>query len=154
MASGSQSRGVKQPLIPAMARTTIMATEVTWASVRTTVAISMPSPVAEADVAKTIKLEGENVRPMGVAVAPDGKHVYVTTGHGSSVVVIDTAKDEVTASIPVGRRAWGIAISPDGKTLYTANGFTDDVSVVDTATNKETAKIKVGTKPWGIVIVP
>ena len=45
-------------------------------------------------VLKTIKLTGDNVRPMGVAIAPGGGKAYVSTGHGGTVKVIDTAKDE------------------------------------------------------------
>ena len=88
---------------------------------------------------------------MGIVVAPDDKHAYVTTGHGGTVIVIDTDKDEVTGSIPVGKRPWGIGIAPDGKTLYTANGFSDDVSIVDVAARAETGRIHVGSKPWGLV---
>jgi len=111
-------------------------------------------------VVKTLKLaEGSadggapNIRPMGIVVAPDGKLAYVTTGHGGTVIVIDTTKDEAVASIPVGKRPWGIAITPDGRTLYVANGPSDDVSVVDTASRKETKRIKAGSKPWGVTLV-
>ena len=82
---------------------------------------------------KTIKMANDTLRPMGVAVAPDGAFVYVTTGRGRLVVIIDTKTNEVVGSIEVGQRPWGIAISPDGKTLYTANGPSNDVSIVDVA---------------------
>jgi YVTN family beta-propeller protein len=103
---------------------------------------------------KTIALEGGAVRPMGVVAAPDGKRVYVSTGHAGLVLVVDTEKNEIAGKIQVGGRPWGIAISKDGKTLYTANGTTDDVSVVDLGEQKEVARIKVGGKPWGVVYVP
>ena len=102
----------------------------------------------------TIKLTGDTVRPMGIAVAPDGKKIYVTTGRGRNVVVIDTSSYEVVGSVEVGIRPWGIAITPDGKTLYTANGPSNDVSVVDVATQKVVAKIPVGERPWGVAILP
>ena len=58
----------------------------------------------------TIKLEGGDlVRPMGVVSSADGKQVFVTTGRGKSVVVIDTATNAPIASIEVGERPWGIA---------------------------------------------
>ena len=59
---------------------------------------------------------------MGLAVSPDARKLYVSTGRARKVFVIDTATNAVTASFEVGQRPWGIALSPDGKTLYTANG--------------------------------
>ena len=104
-------------------------------------------------VAKVIKVEG---RPMGVTAAPDGKLVFVTTGRGGKVLLIDPAKDEVTGSVAVGDRPWGIAVTPDGKTLFVANGPSDDVSIVDVASRKETSRTKLptGSRPWGVVVVP
>jgi YVTN family beta-propeller protein len=101
---------------------------------------------------KTIDL-GKGMRAMGTAMAPDGKHLYVTTGRSKMVLVLDTATNKVVGSIEAGPRPWGIAIAPDGKTLYTANGPSNDVSVIDTATQMVTKKIPVGRGPWGIVRV-
>ena len=89
---------------------------------------------AKHKVVKTIKLTGENVRPMGVVVSPDGKRVFVSTGRGGSVIVIDTATNAATGSVKVGDWPWGIGLSPDGKVLFTANGPSNDISVVDTDT--------------------
>ena len=90
---------------------------------------------------------------MGTAVSKDGKELYVSTGRGNAVAIIDTEKNAVTATIPVGNRAWGIALSPDGSKLYTANGASDDVSVVDVKARKELKRIKVGSGPWGVAII-
>ncbi|HEY2510703.1 MAG TPA: beta-propeller fold lactonase family protein [Polyangiaceae bacterium] len=106
------------------------------------------------DIVKTLDLAGEITRPMGIAVAPDGAHVFVTTGHAGTVLTIDTKTDELGRTMTAGRRPWGIAASADGKTLYAANGFSDDVSILDVASGAETGKVKVGSKPWGVVIVP
>src|SRR4029453_17256672 len=102
----------------------------------------------------TIKLTGQLVRPMGLVAAPDGKHVFVTTGRGKNVVIIDTATNKPIASIEVGERPWGIAVSPDGNTVFTANGPSNDVSIVDVATRTVKTKVTVGDRPWGIVFVP
>jgi YVTN family beta-propeller protein len=91
--------------------------------------------------------------PMGSAISNDGKELYVSTGRGNAVVVIDTVKNEVAATMAVGNRPWGIALSPDGSKLYTANGASDDVSVVDVKARKELKRIKAGSGPWGIAIV-
>ena len=115
--------------------------------------------VAVVDAAKhavlsTIKLSGENVRPMGAVASPDGRYVYVTTGRGRTVVTIDTATNEPIASVEVGLRPWGIAISADGRTLYTANGPSNDVAIVDVASRTVTARVAVGEGPWGLAVVP
>ena len=105
-------------------------------------------------VLKTIKLSGELVKPMGSAAAPDGSHVFITTGRGKNVVIIDTKTNEPVATIEVGDRPWGIAVAPDGKTIFTANGPSGDVSIVDVDSRAVKAKVKVGDRPWGVVFVP
>jgi YVTN family beta-propeller protein len=111
------------------------------------------------DAVKNVKLReiplgtpGE-IKPMGLALSPDAKTLYVSTGRGRKVFVVDTATNQPTASFEVGQRPWGIAVSPDGKTLFTANGPSNDVSVVDLASQTVTRKIKVTGSPWGVLIV-
>ena len=93
-------------------------------------------------------------KPVGVAVSPDGKRLYVALGAGHALVQLDAATLRELARVPVGRRPWGVALSPDGRTAYTANGVTDDMSVVDVATMKVLRTVKVGTRPWGVAVVP
>ena len=52
--------------------------------------------------------------PIGVAVAPDGKHVYVTNFFSDTVSVIDTGSNTVMATVPVGRVPEAVAVTPDG----------------------------------------
>jgi YVTN family beta-propeller protein len=104
-------------------------------------------------VIETIKLTGENVRPMGAVVSPDGQRLYVSTGRGGTVVSIDTKTNKPVGSVAVGTRPWGLALSPDGTRLYTANGPSNDVSVVDTSTFTLLTKVPVGQSPWGVAVV-
>jgi len=92
-------------------------------------------------------------KPMGLALSPDAGKLYVTTGRGRRVFVVDTATNQATSSFEVGQRPWGIAVSPDGRTLFTANGPANDVSVVDLASQTVTKKIKVTGGPWGVQII-
>lgn len=105
-------------------------------------------------LAQRIHLDDARLRPMGVVMAKDGAHVYVSTGRGGSVVAIDTRTLAVSASAKAGQRPWGLALSPDGTRLYSANGPSDDVSVIDTATLKTIATIASKGKPWGVTVVP
>jgi YVTN family beta-propeller protein len=83
---------------------------------------------------------------------PDGKRLYLTNGGAGNVMVIDTATDSVTATIPVGQRPWTMALTRDGAKLYVANGRSDSVSVIDTAKNTRIKDIPVGKTPWGVAI--
>jgi YVTN family beta-propeller protein len=103
-------------------------------------------------VRKTIQL-GAGMRPMGTVTAPDGKHVYVTTGRSKMLLTVDTSTDRVAGSVEAGPRPWGVAVSADGQTLYTANGPSNDVSVIDVAAAKVVRRIPVGRGPWGIALV-
>jgi YVTN family beta-propeller protein len=98
--------------------------------------------------------------PYGVAVTPDGKHVYVTNSSttSSSVSVIDTASNTVVATVGVGIggidiTAW-VAFTPDGKHAYVANQSDNTVSVIDTATNTVVATVPVGSSPIAVGIIP
>lgn len=105
-------------------------------------------------VLKKIQIPGKGPKPMGSAISPDGKFVYITNGRGQTVSVIDTGADSVTATFEVGDRPWGIGVSPDGKYIYTANGPGGTVSVVDAASHRVLDRIHVGKAPWGIAVAP
>ena len=101
--------------------------------------------------------------PYGVAVTPDGKKVYVTSGGGynasSTVSVIETSNNTVTATVDGVYFPFGVAVSPDGKKVYVVNNQADSVSVIDTATNTITANVDVSESeglgdPTGIAITP
>jgi YVTN family beta-propeller protein len=101
---------------------------------------------------KTIAL-GESMRPMGTAVSPDGRELYVTTGRSRMLSIIDTATNTVIGSVEAGQRPWGIAVASDGKTAYTANGPSNEVAAIDLASRRVIATIPVGRGPWGAAFV-
>lgn len=110
--------------------------------------ISVP---AGEPVERLLQLRKE-ARPMALVLDARHNRLYMSTGRGGTVAVIDIAEPKLIAEIPVGARPWGIALSDDGRWLYTANGPSNDVTVVDTATLKEVKRIAVGKSPWGIVV--
>jgi YVTN family beta-propeller protein len=107
--------------------------------------------VSNRKVIKTIKFP-EGSKPMGVVVSPDDKRIYVSTGRGKTVSVVDAATDSILASVEVGARPWGIALTPDGSKLYSGNGPSNDVTVLDTKTLQVIKKIPAGELPWGVAI--
>jgi len=97
----------------------------------------------------------KEARPMAVLLDAPRHRLYLSTGRGGTIAVVDTANAsnlKLVTEVPVGPRPWGIALSADGKLLYTANGPSNDVSVVDTSTFKVIQRISVGRSPWGVVI--
>ncbi len=79
---------------------------------------------------------------------------YVANQGGTTVSVIDTATNAVTATITVGLSPYGVAVSPDGSRVYVANANGGTVSVIDTATSVVTATIPVGSRPNGVAASP
>lgn len=106
-----------------------------------------------APVERVLQLRKE-ARPMAVVLDAGRGRLYVSTGRGGTVAVIDSASHKLLAEVPVGTRPWGIALSQDGRWLYTANGPSDDVSVIDTSTLRVARNIPVGKSPWGVVVGP
>jgi YVTN family beta-propeller protein len=105
-------------------------------------------------VVRQISLTPDTLRPMGLLTSPDDARVFVTTGRGGTLEIIDTATETVQGSVRVGERPWGLAASADGTTIFTANGPSNDVSFVDAATMEVTARVPVGDRPWGVALVP
>jgi YVTN family beta-propeller protein len=71
----------------------------------------------------------------------------VTNQYSNSVSVIDTATNDVIATVEVGNYPSGIAVSPDGTKVYVTNQYSNSVSVIDTATNSVTSSVAVGLNP-------
>jgi PQQ-dependent catabolism-associated beta-propeller protein len=102
-------------------------------------------------VLKRIRL-GQAEKPVGLALSPDEKRLYVATGRGNGVAVIDTQAMKVVGHVPTGVRVWGIAVTPDGRKLYAANSLSNTLSVIDTRTLRVVRTIKTGDGPWALAI--
>ncbi|MDQ1251304.1 MAG: hypothetical protein QG646_377 [Euryarchaeota archaeon] len=91
-----------------------------------------------------------------VAAAATGvsPFAYITNSASNNVSVIDTASNNVTATVNVGSLPFGVAANTNGKKVYVANYLSNNVSVIDTATNTVTATIDVGNLPFGIAVNP
>jgi YVTN family beta-propeller protein len=92
--------------------------------------------------------------PSGVAVSPDGKKVYVANTDSGSVSIIDTATNNITATVNGLNNSFGVAVTPDGTKVYVTNTGNDSVSVIDTATNNITATLDIGSTPGGVAVTP
>jgi len=91
----------------------------------------------------------------GEAMAPDGKHAYVAVQNpvdGDKVSVIDTATNQVSATIKVSRPDQ-VAIDPGGKRLYVADSK-GSLSVIDIPGNQVVATIRLGEAANGMAVTP
>ncbi|MFJ9035075.1 hypothetical protein ACIRF8_00580 [Streptomyces sp. NPDC102406] len=70
---------------------------------------------------------------MGIALAPDGDHVYVgvnVPGGNGTLEAVDTRTLKVTGTADVGRRPFDVDVSRDGKQVYATGHDSFDVTVV------------------------
>jgi phospholipase C len=89
----------------------------------------------------------------GVAVAPDGRSVWVADSLRDDVVALSADGRSELARVAVGRMPWDVAVTADGARAYATNANDDTVSVVDTATRSVIAAVAVGHIPTGISVV-
>lgn len=78
-------------------------------------------------VTRTILLRPDTARglpgatPIGLALSPDEKRLFVTLADMNAVAVVDLGKATLSGYIPVGWYPTALAVSPDGKRLFVAN---------------------------------
>jgi YVTN family beta-propeller protein len=94
--------------------------------------------------------------PAGVAVAPDGRFVYIANSESNSVSVLNSTSDRIAGTIVLPRRSrpLGVALSPNGRDLYTADGGSNRVSVIDTKTRRIVASLQAGRQPVSVAVSP
>jgi YVTN family beta-propeller protein len=94
---------------------------------------------------------GEN--PDSIAIAPNGKTLYVANG-SEGITVVNTQTNQVVTTITGLEGLETIAVSPDAKTAYVSSPNEDSVFVVDLQTNQVLGSIKVGETPIGVAFSP
>lgn len=101
--------------------------------------------------------------PHGVAVAPDGKHYFVTVGHGTpygSLWRYATGSDKPDKRVTLGMFPATVALSPDGYLAYVANfnlygdRMPSSISVVATDEMAEISQITTCVMPHGSRLSP
>lgn len=100
---------------------------------------------------------GTQPNPLGLAISPDGKLLYVSDNHdGGAVTVLDSVSGNVVASLVPGAGATplGVAPSPDGTRAYIAVAGPNELVVFDPYTNSVVDTIAVGSRPSGVAVTP
>ncbi|TXM69201.1 YncE family protein [Methylobacterium sp. WL69] len=92
-------------------------------------------------------------QPFGVAVAPDGRSLFVGDWAGGRVVRLSTATGAVEGHVGVGRDPAALALDGRGR-LYVADRESRQVSVVETATMTRIGTVPVGEGPFALALNP
>ncbi len=93
-------------------------------------------------------LEGLQGSPShGLAVAPDGKTLWVNSKMNSHVYAYSMPDLKLLGGVEVGDHPDWLTFTPDSKSLYVANAGSNSVSVVDEATRREVTRVPVGQVP-------
>jgi YVTN family beta-propeller protein len=90
---------------------------------------------------------GEFAFPAGIAVTPDGKHLYVAENLTNQVAVIDLSNQQVVTKIGVGEYPYDCVASNDGRRVYVSNWGSRSIAVIETANNQVSNTIQVGDHP-------
>jgi DNA-binding beta-propeller fold protein YncE len=113
---------------------------------------------------KTPPTVSTGMTPGRLALAPDGRSLYVTNYGDAALSQYDvgpggllTAK--TPASIPTGAGPFAVAVSPSGRSVYVSNLSAKTISQFDvgaggTLTAKTPPTVDTGTSPGGIAVSP
>ena len=52
----------------------------------------------------------EDITPVGILIAPDGKRAFVALGRANHVAFVDVPGRKVTQLVLVGKRAWNVTL--------------------------------------------
>jgi Bacterial Ig-like domain (group 3) len=78
-------------------------------------------------------------------VDPAHQHLFITSGSGSSSILVTDYSGQTVATIPDEPGATGLALSDDGSTVYAALADGDAISAISTSALSETARYATGT---------
>jgi 6-phosphogluconolactonase (cycloisomerase 2 family) len=103
--------------------------------------------------------------PLGAAVTPDGRYLYVSdftwSGGVSAFAIAPSGGLSPVAGSPFPAKpgTWGVAITPDGRHLYTANGGANNVSAYSIEANGSLTAVPgspfpAGSGPTSLAITP
>jgi YVTN family beta-propeller protein len=90
---------------------------------------------------------GEKVKPMRIAVQPDGRYVWVGLDGSAKVAVIDPATNKVVSTVEAGAGLHNIAFTSDSRFAYVTNTTSDTVTAIDTKTLSKVSDIAAGKTP-------
>lgn len=106
-----------------------------------TISVINPSSL---QVVATIPSQGSGTHDL--ALTPNGKLLFATNLKTGTLTVVDTATNQVVATLQTGKATHAIAISPDGKEVWVNAGGEDHLPIVDVGTLKVKDKVDLGSE--------
>lgn len=89
--------------------------------------------------------------PLGLALTPDGAHLYVALYDDDQVAIYQTSNRELIKTIATDGGPWGVAVGSDGAYVYVTNSLADTVTVIDADSQEIFATYDVvGVQPLGV----
>ncbi|MDQ6672332.1 MAG: bifunctional YncE family protein/alkaline phosphatase family protein [Chloroflexota bacterium] len=107
---------------------------------------SIPLPTSDADGQKI------NPYPGGLAIAADGRTLFVADNLDDSLSLVDIPARTVKTTLPVGHNPYAVVLAEDGREVYVSNWGEHSVSVVDSAATQVLETIDVGTHPSAMAL--
>jgi YVTN family beta-propeller protein len=95
-------------------------------------------------------------RPVALALADDGKWLFVANRDSGSISVIDPAEARAVAEVPAGRKLADLAITPDGRRVLAVDEDAGEllVFVRDGSKLQAPQRVKVSPAPVSVRIAP
>jgi YVTN family beta-propeller protein len=90
--------------------------------------------------------------PVAIAVAPDGRRLYVTASDAGLLLVVEIASRRVVAEIPAGRRPHAVALDAAGRRAFVTDRDDDVVTILDLGRGAVTTRVAVGRGPAGAAL--
>ena len=92
--------------------------------------------------------------PSGMALAPDGKTLWVACTGNDELVAADVTAGRLVARVHLGEATapHGVAVSPDGRTVFVSLRGVDRVVAVDADSLEVRSSVAVGRSPCGIAL--
>jgi YVTN family beta-propeller protein len=112
----------------------------------------VPLPDAGPESALCQKYE-PNTPTHGLALAPDGKELWVTSMDNASVYVYDIAARKFSQPIHTGACPNWISITPNGEYVTVSNSGQDTMSIIDARKEKVVADLEVGKIPKRLLAI-
>ena len=113
-----------------------------------------PSNPAESTHVRDIPLPGNATRFDYQSIDSKRNLLFIAHLGDSNVVVFDTAREQIVATIPNVARIHGVLVVPQLRRIYASATGTNEVVAIDERTFKITARVPGGVYPDGIAYDP
>jgi len=90
--------------------------------------------------------------PFNLALAPDGKRLYVVAEENNTLIIVNTVTGKVVKIIEVGYHPHSVIVDNEGKKAYVSNQWADNISVIDLETLSVIDTLKTGSGPAGMAL--